>query len=543
MSKNNKKKKASAQPVKEKKPVKPIIIAAVAVLLAAAVIVAVVLVKKDNGGTPDNGEIVTMPDNGTQYTYAKYKTTAMPVEFVEILNQAEKDSAAACEKYGVALEIGERKISVPEFVMNYYDQHSRMVGSADYSIQQTGENRTGYDYEILPGEQKHIRHDYTWQEQFTLDAVEGMREVYYFFDKAVERKTEISVMTIAATIDSYEIVDERSGRLGITPDESLEEIYGPGVTEAMYKAREIMMAYAQQADIDMVAEKTDSYSEEDIEEKIKEKKHDYTMLVGRVYPIEGEYNEAEIAAVKNEEQFIAFAQKNFPFEDYDAELKTQCEYVMRSDVADVFGEETADWMFNDERKAGDIAVVSGMLFDYLCYIETPPYFATSRQIIYCDYEYMNNETAEDRQSIAKDAEAKYLEWKEKDGTKEGFAELSVSLYGNGEVTVRERDLYYEVGSWVFNSERKPGDSAFISYDTGYTIAYFVDYNNDDYDWKQYIRQDLSVEESTEENEKAQDRYYDVDSNDANMEKAYATANKCIEANIKRINERKENQES
>ena len=145
MSKKNQTKKAPAKKEAETrgKPVKGIIIAAVALLLVAAIVVAVALIKKDSGTTdPTNGVIETLPDDGGQYTYAKYKGASLPVEFVEILNKAEADSAAACKNQGVALEVGERKISVPEFMMYYYDEYSMQVDSAQYSIEKSGANRT-----------------------------------------------------------------------------------------------------------------------------------------------------------------------------------------------------------------------------------------------------------------------------------------------------------------------------------------------------------------------------------------------------------------
>ena len=492
MSKKKQAPKAKAAPkqAETKKSPKAIIIAAVALLLVVATVVAVVLVKKSNGTTdPTDGVIVTLPDDGGQYTYAKYKTTSMPVEFVEILNKAEKDSIAACKNQGVALEVGEREISVPEFMMYYYDEYSGQVDSAQYSIEKSGANRTGFDLGIMPSKQAHVSSDGTWEDYFVEEAVEKMREVYMIFDLAVKEGTRLDVITIAGILENIDLIEKTVEKQGITADKSLSNFYGEGMTAAIYNARDIMMAYAQAYEDKKLAEVRESYSDSQLQEVLDTERDKFTVVVG-------EYNEAELAAVKNEQDFIAYANKNYPQEGYDAEFMTDCVFIQKENIASVYGEEVADWMFSSSRNNGDIAVVTGKIFKYLCYVEKVPFLSSSCSIVACDVSY-NDVGQEDQERLYNDLLEKYEKWQKEDGTREGFLAIS-SLTGNAdERTVRVADYYFEVSEWIFDPERKPGDSAVINTRVGCTAVYFVSNNKDDYDWKEYAAYDRSELEMTD----------------------------------------------
>lgn len=479
-------KKQTNKPVaKEKKLPKGIIVAAVALLLAAAIVVAVVLVKKDDGTNPSGTEIETLANDGGQYTYAKYKETSLPVEFVEILNKAEADSAAACKNQGVVLEIEEREISVPEFVMYYYDEYSYKVQSAQYSIQQTGANRTGFELDILPSEQNSINRGETWEQTFVEDAVTKMKEVYMIFDLAVKEGTKLNVITIAEILQNIEMIEDSANEKDMTADESLADFYGEGMTAAMYYARDIMMYYAQAYETEKLTEMSQGYTEKQLNEVIEHDKHDYTVFLGRVYMIEGEYNETEAAAVTNEQEFLAYASKNYPVEGYDAESMTKCVYTNRETISSVYGEEVGNWIFNDARKAGDIAVVQGAMFTYLCYVEQPPHLATSRNIITCLQEYPATVSEEEKESLYSNIFDKYDEWKKNDGTKQGFLDMSMTLGGTGEAVVRAEEYYYKVSEWIFDPVRRPGDHEIIDTEVGCVAVYYVGNNEDDFDWKYY----------------------------------------------------------
>ncbi len=535
--KNQKKSASKKAPAKKNIPVKGIVIAAVAVLLAVAVVVAVVLIKKNNDGNTDNPsthEIETLPNEGTQYTYAKYKTTKLPVEFVEILNQAEIDSKAACEKYGVALEIGDRKISVPEFVINYYDMYSLQTQSVQYSIEQTGQNRTGYDTEKLPGEQNPPQKDYTWEESFTLDAVESMKVNYSLFDMAVEAGTEIDVVSIANVLDICNFVTEKSNKEGVTPEESLANVYCEGVTPAMYNAREVMKAYAQAYENEKFYELQEGYSQSDIEKTFNEDVDAYKVLRARVYPIEGEYNEAEAKSVKNEKEFLEYAQKNYPNDGYDAEFSTDCGFITKEKLSSVYGEEVGTWAFDSSRKEGDIAVIEGMLFRYLVYIDTPAFLSTSCNVITLEYAYDDSMTADNKSKIFEDAEKAYTEWKNNDGTEQGFLDYTINNGSMGLTPVRTGEYFFEIDNWIFDPERKAGDSVIIDTQYGCCVIYYSGKNADDFDWRLTVSANKASADLDEFYNDLWDSDYKIERKSAMLEKAYTEADKSIKRHWARL---------
>lgn len=536
--KNTKKKTAKTPQAKTKKPVNGIIIAAVAVLIAVAVAVAVFLVKKnDKPEPPSVNHVETLAPDGSKYTYAEYKGTKMPVEFVEILNNAEQDSYDACREYGVALELGDREISLPEFVMYYYDVYYFQTESALYSIQQTGANRTGYDLYKLPTEQKHPREEYMWSEQFTQEVIENMALNYMMFDEAVEAGVELSNSDISAVLESLQLIERGAKSEQRTVDEEIADTYCEGLTADMYMAREIVVAYATAYDAAKHADYVDSYSFSDVEAVFNKKPVDYAVARLRVYPIEGEYNEAEVSEVSNEKEFLEYANKNHPRDTYDANFTTECGYLTKQRLSDIYGTEVGEWAFAKGRKAGDIAVVQGMLFRYLVYMEVPAFHATSCDIMFVGTQYDESMTEETRKQEFEKAEKMYLEWKNGDGTKEGFWDYSTSANGMGEETVRIGDYYFEIDNWIHDPSRKSGDSVMLNTSQGCGAVYYIGKNEDDFDWIKTIKETLATEELKAHQQEVLAKDYEAERNRAVLNNAYDTADISILKHQKKLEEK------
>lgn len=533
-----KKSQAAKKPAASDKKKKAVIIAAAVLLLAAVTALVIFLVKKndDGGKTPVTEPLVTIENTGSKYTYAQYKGTKMPVEFVEILNQAEIDSKAMCEEHGVALEIGDREISMPEFVMYYYDAYYFQTEAVDYSIQQTGQNRTGYDLEILPGEQKHLNKDYTWEEQFTLDAIDSMTDNYSVFELALEAGTELDTGSITSVLENCNMVDERAEKDKTTPEKVLANTYCEGLSPAVYKAREIMVMYAQAFENNRYNELYNGYSQAEMDKKFEESDGIYSVAKMRVYPIEGDYNEAEALSVSNEKEFIAYAQKNYPYDGYDAEFATQCGYITKEKVSSVYGDEVGTWAFEKGRQKGDIALVEGMLFRYLVYIDTPAFLSTSCDIMTVTAAYEDYMTQEERDELYKQTEAEYLKWKNGEATQESFYAYSNNSGGVGEETVRLGDYYFEFENWIHDPARKSGDSTIINSSVGVCVIYYIDKNEDDFDWENSVRQKLAQEDLDEFYAEVQSGYKSS-RKDAVLKKAYTEADRSIKRHQARLEER------
>ncbi len=482
----------------EKRPVKGVIIVAAAIVLVAAIVLTAVFVIKPS--IDKNAETTTDPKDQyrvTQadgYEYVDYRGVKMPTEFVDILNQAEIDRESACKEYGVALEINGVKISHPEFLAYYYDQHSLKKQEVQYSIEQKGANMTGYDLEVMPDEQTCLNRGYTWAEEFTRDAISAIQENYEGFDKALEAKITFTEDEITRLINEYNRIETYSQVQNKTYEELFANVYSAGYTEAMFKSREIMLVYKQKYQQYAKQKLADGYSEKMLEEKLAENLDAYTVVVGRVYPIEGEYDAVEVSKVSNEQEFIEYANSNHPRETYVAETITLCNYTNKEIISSTYGEEVGEWMFSDERVPGEIAVVEGQLFKYLVYIEELPFLSVSRKIMFCGYDYYEGITEQEKENYRTEMNTLYDEWKAGGEKKEDFAEISLTFNEQAEYDVRIGDFFYVFEDWIFDEARKPGDHTLVDTDAGCCIIYYMEENEDDYDWKVNMKANLSEQD-------------------------------------------------
>lgn len=492
------KKEIEIQKLPEKKPVKGIIIAAAVIVLIVAVVLTGVFVIKPaidkssaTSTTTDPREQYRVPGSDG-YTYVEYRGASLPQEFVDILNQAELDRKSACKEYGTALEIGDVKISHPEFLAYYYDQYSLKKQEVQYSIEQKGTNMTGYDPEIMPDEQNCLNRGYTWAEEFTRDAISAIQEDYEGFDRALEAGITLTDDEVTQLITEYNRIEIYSSVQNMSYEELFANVYSAGFTEAMFKAREIMLVYKQKYREQAKQDFADSYKDELLEETLSKDIDAYTVVVGRVYLIETEYDPVEVSKISTEQEFIDFANKNHPREDYEAETVTLCNYVTRQLLSEAYGSEVGEWMFSDERVPGEIALVKGQLYDYLVYIEELPYLSVSRKIMMYGFDYFEGITEDERTSYLNDVQTAYDEWKAGGATEEAFAELSLTNSDYTELDARIGDFFYTFEAWIFDKARKPGDHVLINTpDAGCCILYYMNENEGDYDWKNDMRTDLS----------------------------------------------------
>lgn len=525
-----------------KKSTKIIIAAAVAIVVAAVVLVAIFVVKPmidgKNETTTSNSDVTQTPNEGENYVYVDYKGARMAKELADILNQAELDNAAAVEEYGAALTVGDRKISKSQFVMYYYEEYYAQVVEVYYSIEKRGQNMTGYDLYTLPDEQQYPSGEYTWAEDFTAKAIEKMQDMYSTFDQAIESGMTMTEAEIYDLIQTYKRIEGYTIGKDMTEDDFVASVYGKGNTYATFAAYEIIKTYAAKYEQTVVDEYYNSYSEEEIDRKRLENESDYMIVKARVYPIEGEYDPAELSKVSTEAEFLEFAQNNYPGEDYNAEVQTQKFYSSRESIASTYGEETAEWIFSEDRVPGEIAVVRGMLYEYLVYIEQLPTYGTSRNVITYEFPLEGSESAEDIETYYNEVKGMFDDWSAKNMTEDEFRTAVFETGYGVESAIRTGDYYYQINNWVFDSSRKNGDMEFFADESGLYIVYYCGNNPDDLDWKVRIRNDLSVEKYLAEHEELVEKDYEAKRNNTVINQAYKTANVLIANDI---NKNKANQ--
>lgn len=541
-SKPKKQEKPEKEASGSKKSTKIIIAAAVAVVIAAIVLVSVFVIKPmiDGGDEPStsNSDVTQTPNEGENYVYVDYKGTRMAKELADILNQAELDNAAAVKEYGAALTVGDRKISKSQFVMYYYEEYYAQVVEVYYSIEKRGTNMTGYDLNTLPDEQQHHDDDYTWAEDFTVKAIEKMQDMYSTFDQAIESGLTMTEPEILDLIQTYKRIEGYTIGKDMTEDDFVASVYGKGNTYATFAAYEIIKTYAAKYEQTVVDEYYAGYTEEEIDRKRLEDESNYKIVKARVYPIEGEYDPAELSRVNTEAEFLEFAQNNYPGENYNAEVQTQKFYSSRESIASTYGEETAEWVFSEERVPGEIGVVRGMLYEYLVYIEQLPVYGTSRNVITYEFPFEGSESDEDIETYYNEVKGMFDEWSAQNMTEDEFRTAVFDTGYGVESAIRTGDYYYQINNWVFDGSRKSGDMEFFADESGLYIVYYCGNNPDDFDWKIKIRNEMSVDRYLAEHEELVEKEYKAKRNDTVINQAYKTANVLITNDI---NKNKANQ--
>lgn len=511
---SNKKKQVTKTDVSAKKKKGAIIISAAAIFLAVCILVGIFVVKPAIDKNKEPSTVPTSKTEGIQmgdYTYVDYNGVQMAEPLAQVLNQAAIDSAAACEEYGVAVTLGDRNISRSEFHLYYLDQYRTQMTEVEYSKQKTGTNRTGYDVEKLPDDQKHPTKDMTWAEEFTIKAIDKIKLNYAGFDMAMKEGIQLEESEIANLILSYSRIEDYAYQDQMEPDELVSSKYTKGLTYAMFAAREVMAAYASKYEIEKQLEYYDSYSEEFIQKKLEESNGSYKIIKARVYPIEGEYDAIEASKVRTEKEFLEYANGNYPYDGYVAETKTQCFYVTKNAIAKTFGDEVGEWMFSDDRVQGETAVIEGQIFKYLCHIIELPYYSTSCHVMSYQIDY-NPALDEDGKKAEKEKVEKMLEdWKNGEATAESFMEIAQTSDYEPESDIRSGEYNYIINNWLFDKTRKAGDTAVFSDEYGIYMFYYVQRNEDDYDWNVYLRDELAVADYESHFDEVSDGSgYDVD---------------------------------
>lgn len=527
---------------KEKKKLDPKTVKAVLIALAAAAIVAVAVllvifvikpaIEENKEKKPDNGVTTTQGyEQGDEFLPVEYNGLSIPGVFADILKEAEAEREGLCGKYGVAVEVGDIKISRPEFNMYYYDQYMEKYFDVQTSINNNGTNMTGFDPAVAPEEQQHSRGNGTWADYFNYEVIGEIQKTYADFKRACEAGTQIDSDAMTGLINAYDQVKNGASGKGFTDDEYLSDMYVDGVDFSMFFARVIMNSYVSQYREDEKQKLSDSYTEDDLNARYDENPMQYKVAKARVYMIEGEYNASEAAAVKTEKEFLEYVANNYPYGEYDADIQTDLGWIAYSDLEAYHGETVANWAFDEDRVPGEIGVVEDFLARYIIYVEQPAYDSYTYQLLCYRNQHADLNNHDAAMAGAKDF---YEVWKSGEQTEESFREHAEQTgYLEEEAAIITRyDL--EMAEWFSDPARKYGDTKLFDASDAAYVVYFIKANTDDLDWKRDVRAVLAEEDFEEQFDALIDKEYKTELNQSQIKQCYKNVNarvkRYIEAN-------------
>lgn len=479
---------------KKEKLLKAIIIALIsAIAIAALILLAVFVIKPaiekkkiEKEREQTTAISVDISDEG----YAEYRGCRMPANFVKLLLQAEAESEASCRELGVAAEIGDYKLSVPEYAFYYYRAETNQFYKVIKSITERGSNLTGFDPSKAPSAQKYPADEITWENKLTERFSEELGRKFFVFDEAIKA----GFVPDAEVIKSInELIDYLSGKSTKENgyNEHIEKTYFKGMTFSMFCRADIITKYVDAYTQSKLKEKAESYTDSFVKGVFNNTPKKYKNVTVNIFPIENKKFVEEARTVKNYSGYKAFVKKMMDSKNVKAQALTESYKVTFQDIADYYGDTVAEWIFSSDRKVGDTGVVAGAVYHCLIYLNELPQVTNSSDILVAALPSNDEKTVDD--AYAK-AEEIYNQLDGEKMTEEAFREYLSKNVSNYEVTAYVKDFEDNVDKWIHSKDRKQGDSACIKGNKAAYIVMFLKDNPDDTFAEAKIRKDTAFDE-------------------------------------------------
>ncbi len=389
---------------------------------------------------------------------------------------------------------------------------------------------TGFDCTLDPAEQEYPYDDApesveTWSDYFKemaatraflMDAMykratsEEAKEAG--FEITEELQTEINT-SIDETITSLQ---ESAEENDFALDNYIARVCGEGLSEKSYRALLEKDAIAQEYLTWYQEHLTDTYSKEDVDAYFNENKTDFVTASARFFSVS--YAEAEEGStdpvytkeqakqraeefkskITTEASFATLAKQYAPpsmVESYESDAATLLTDAYAADLSS--SEAVANWLFDDERKVADKAVIDDEAAEsyYVIYVVKPAAADESvantavRHILFTAETTDESGNALSQDVIDKNfatakanAEKVMQTWKDNGATEEAFIELVADNTGDT-ASIETGGLYDDVSAdgnyvaeftnWAIDPARKPGDADLVETEFGYHFMYFV----------------------------------------------------------------------
>ncbi len=457
----------------------------------------------------------------------------------------------------VSIDGVKEKISLAEINYFYFQTWMQSFNTAA-QYEQYGEgmglSMTGFDYTKAPDQQEYKEEQVqftgvamedlgdikepTWQDVFTYSAVYQLVNAKYGAEKAKEAGLKLTEAEEKEIDSQFEQMRKTAKENDYSLNRWLRLQLGYGVTEKLIRNITEEMYLAQKYYDKVTEDTTNAVTEDRINEEYKANKDDYDIVDLRVYAFaadlgnnhkheegedhEKEHKEAEAKAKKNaeaflkkatdEEKFIEAAKSDILSKDNkskkDADATTLVSKVKYATLTSSYSEAVAKWVYDDARKAGEIAVVDGengtfyvVMMKNLPHKDTSIYSSDVRHILVQFPEKNTDGTAtstkdkngntkknitEATKKATKEKAQAILDEYLKNPTEDNFAKLakektedpgSKDKGGLYEGVMNDGKYVKPFTDWSIADGRKTGDTGIVETDYGYHIMYFVKAGN------------------------------------------------------------------
>lgn len=397
--------------------------------------------------------------------------------------------------YGTYIKVGGEKVSRVEFDYNYNIVKNNYISQNSYYMSLFGIDLSGdLSQQMYSGTM-------SWKDYFEQKAVENIAN-----NKALKAQAQAAGFTYDVSADYAEY--ERSlktsaAAAGKTEKAYIQELYGSLATASRIKpyVKDTMLTDAYFTAV--AEEKTPGDGE--IQTYYDENKDSYDSVNYRLIVVnaelptepteladpvdETEDTEGTDSAYKPSEAEISFAmvQARKQAEEKRSTVAAEGE-LMENAMMSGTNSLYSDWLFADERKAGDTTIIEN---------ETRHLY----YVLAFEKRYLDETPTVDMRMIALDKENGQTvldEWKSGDATEESFAEIAdkyndssvLSVQGGLLEGLSKGGLPDEMTEWMYDSKRVKGDTTIIApEDDEFTyVLYYVGTNSPV--WKQNIKNSL-----------------------------------------------------
>lgn len=457
------------------------------------------------------------------------------------------DSTGVIRQNTTALKIGNVKVSVAEYDYYYRMRYENLCSTVESSTEQYGYNVYGLDTTISPRDQECPYKDedgnpMTWSQYIDQQTVNWLKEFVSLYSEAKLNGYKIDDEDKVGMNETLEAMREQATASQLSLTAFLRQYYGRGMSERVMKKILKMQTLAQKFSEAKQEECKASYTDDFLQIEYESSTDDYDAVDLRYYHFkaetltaeEGETEEAlavrqealltkakaaaaaMLAKVTDEESFISevaaaheaevLAAGTQTDEDasFDADDSTVFFRKLKAAVNSTISESCADWVFEDSRKIGDKSVFDTEKGSYVVYVVRLPRALTTvdaRHILFKTVDDSNQPLPDEAAAQAKaDAESLLAKWKAGDMTEDSFAALATGSDDTGSAEdgglyedIAPEDMVTEFDNWIFDEERKPGDTDIVETSYGYHVMYFVSKNSDSLVWRNKLREEHGQE--------------------------------------------------
>lgn len=450
--------------------------------------------------------------------------------------------AVALNYYGVwdrTLRAGyvgaEDKFSMAEYEYHYWATYNTLLSEVSNSYS-TGVNYN-YDTNLPPDKQTSTAEDekgnpISWVEFIRKQTLDDIKIYNIYYNEAVklgiDTLTEAEEKQIDETVESMReqangsATTDGAAKPKYTLNAYLRMNFGAYMNESFLRKimeKEIIAQKFIEYKLDEIAK---SYDQADIDAEYNKDKSSFDLVDVRLYEfakttLQAETGESDaalkkrqaeadekvkkdadafFAAVTDEASFLAKAKElNKDAKDYDADAATKLSGMLKSELTNV-AKDLAEWAFKAETKVGEKKMVTsadGSKY-YVVVLTAKPYQVETVSVRHILLGNTNAETGEklsDDEIAQKEKDAKAIldEWAKGDKSEDSFAALATEktedtgsaqtggLYEN----VRPGRMVTEFDKWIFDKNRKAGDTDIVETEYGYHVMYFVSNDGKYYD--------------------------------------------------------------